>query len=53
MLVRGTIRGDNQSMDWYEGTEKECKKWISERDLNYFTYLVICEDNGIIKEKIK
>lgn len=52
MEVRGTIKGDNISMTWFTGNEKQCKKWISERDLHLFTYLVITDDKGVILEKI-
>ena len=53
MIVRGIINGDRIPIDLYFGTEKKCKSWISERDLNIFTYLAICEDNVKPKQRIR
>ena len=53
MIVRGIIKGDRQPLDLYFGTEKKCKCWITGRDLNLFTSLAICDDDGKAILKIK
>ena len=53
MIVRGILKGDRIPIDLYFGTEKKCKRWISERDLNMFTQLNICDDNGKPKQRIR
>lgn len=53
MVVRGIVKGDRIPIDLYFGTDKKCKSWISERDLNMFTSLSICDNDGKETLKIK
>lgn len=47
MIVRGILKGDRIPIDLYFGCEKKCKRWISERDLNMFTSLLLCNNDGV------
>lgn len=53
MIVRGIVKGDRIPIDLYFGTEKKCKSWIHERDLNMFTSLLLCNNDGVTILKIK
>lgn len=53
MIVQGVVKGDRYPIILFYGTEKACKRWISERDLNLFKALTICENNGKLKMTIK
>lgn len=52
MIVKGVIKGDRTILDLFYGTDKKCKKWISERDLHLFTYLAITNDQGEVILKV-
>jgi len=52
MIVKGILKGDRVVLELFYGTDKKCKRWISERDLNMFSYLAIIDDQGKVTLKV-
>lgn len=53
MVVFGTYKSDDVGQNLYQGTEKECRNFISDNlQKDDFYSLNICEDSGEIKERV-